>query len=54
MTNALTRLLDIAPAPSQRRHKDWGAVERTLAVELPDGYKELICVYGGSNWDDYL
>ncbi|MEU2451093.1 SMI1/KNR4 family protein [Streptomyces sp. NPDC012765] len=54
MTNALTRLLEIAPAPSQPRRKDWGAVERTLAVELPDDYKELIGVYGGSNWDDYL
>ncbi|MFD3469295.1 SMI1/KNR4 family protein [Streptomyces sp. NPDC058682] len=54
MTNALTRLLEIAPAPGQPRHKDWVEVERTLAVELPDDYKELIGVYGGSNWDDYL
>ncbi|MFE9933384.1 SMI1/KNR4 family protein [Streptomyces sp. NPDC005533] len=54
MTNALTRLVDIAPAPSLIRHTDWGEVERTLAVELPDDYKELIGVYGGSNWDDYL
>lgn len=54
MTNPFTRLLEIAPAPSQPRHKDWGAVERTLAVELPDDYKEFIGVYGGSYWDDYL
>ncbi|MEU9165767.1 SMI1/KNR4 family protein [Streptomyces sp. NPDC048424] len=54
MANALNRLLEIAPAPSQPRHKDWGEVERTLAVELPDDYKELIGVYGGGNWDDYL
>ncbi|MGW5346683.1 SMI1/KNR4 family protein [Streptomyces sp. NPDC004050] len=54
MANALTRLLEIAPAPSQPRHKNWDEVERALAVELPDDYKELIGVYGGSNWDDYL
>ncbi|WP_314247476.1 SMI1/KNR4 family protein [Streptomyces kutzneri] len=54
MTNALARLLDIAPAPCLPRQKDWGEVERTLAVELPDDYKELIGVYGGSHWDDYL
>ncbi|MDV5146885.1 SMI1/KNR4 family protein [Streptomyces sp. SBC-4] len=54
MTNALTRLLEIAPAPSEPRRKDWGAVERGLGVELPADYKELIRVYGGSNWDDYL
>ncbi|WP_327360232.1 SMI1/KNR4 family protein [Streptomyces sp. NBC_01296] len=54
MTNALARLLEIAPAPSRPRHKDWGEVERALAVELPDDYKELIGVYGGSHWDDYL
>ncbi|MFB7176315.1 SMI1/KNR4 family protein [Streptomyces sp. NPDC056257] len=54
MTNALARLLEIAPAPSRPRRKDWGEAERTLAVELPDDYKELIGVYGGSRWDDYL
>ncbi|MFD3549627.1 SMI1/KNR4 family protein [Streptomyces sp. NPDC058655] len=54
MTNALTRLLDIAPAPGEPRDKDWGEVERILAVGLPDDYKELIRIYGGSNWDDYL
>ncbi|MFE6835001.1 hypothetical protein ACFVFI_09205 [Streptomyces sp. NPDC057705] len=54
MTNALVRLLEIAPAPSEPRHKDWGEVERTLAVELPDDYRELIGVYGRSDWDDYL
>ncbi|MEU4732093.1 SMI1/KNR4 family protein [Streptomyces sp. NPDC023588] len=54
MTSAVTRLLEIFPAPSQPRRKDWGEVERTLAVELPGDYKEFIGVYGGSNWDDYL
>ncbi|WP_328786268.1 SMI1/KNR4 family protein [Streptomyces sp. NBC_00273] len=54
MNNALARLLEIAPAPSQPRDKDWGEVERALAVELPDDYKELIGVYGGSYWDNYL
>ncbi|MFJ3205885.1 SMI1/KNR4 family protein [Streptomyces sp. NPDC086989] len=54
MTSALTRLLEISPAPSQPRHKDWGEAERTLAVGLPGDYKELIGVYGGSCWDDYL
>ncbi|MGW7456186.1 hypothetical protein [Streptomyces sp. NPDC054797] len=54
MTNALTRLLEIAPAPSETCQKDWGEVERSLGVELPAHYKELIHVYGGSNWDDYL
>ncbi|MEV6581984.1 hypothetical protein AB0M92_27895 [Streptomyces sp. NPDC051582] len=29
-------------------------VESALGVELPADYKELIHVYGGSNWDDYL
>ncbi|WP_406368296.1 SMI1/KNR4 family protein [Streptomyces sp. NBC_01546] len=54
MNNALTRLLEIAPAPSEPRQKDWGEVERDRGVELPADYKELIHVYGGSNWDDYL
>ncbi|WP_030390130.1 SMI1/KNR4 family protein [Streptomyces sp. NRRL S-241] len=54
MSNALARLLEIVPAPSRCRDKDWGEVERALSVELPDDYKEFIDVYGGSNWDDYL
>ncbi|WP_328738746.1 SMI1/KNR4 family protein [Streptomyces erythrochromogenes] len=54
MNNALTRLLEIAPAPSEPRQKDWGEVERSLGDELPADYKELIHVYGGSNWDSYL
>ncbi|MFD4697241.1 SMI1/KNR4 family protein [Streptomyces niveus] len=54
VTNALNRLLEIAPAPSEPRQKDWGEVEHILGVELPADYKELIHVYGGSNWDDYL
>ncbi|MEU0368803.1 SMI1/KNR4 family protein [Streptomyces sp. NPDC006283] len=54
MTNALRRLVEIAPAPSEPRQKDWGEVERSLGVELPVDYKELIHVYGGSNWDDYV
>ncbi|WP_030731245.1 SMI1/KNR4 family protein [Streptomyces sp. NRRL S-237] len=54
MSNALARLLEIAPAPNRPRDKDWGEVERALSVELPDDYKELIRVYGGSYWDDYL
>ncbi|GAP50228.1 SMI1/KNR4 family protein [Streptomyces azureus] len=54
MTNALPRLLEIAPAPSEPRQKDWDEVERSLEVALPSDYKELIHVYGGSNWDDDL
>jgi hypothetical protein len=54
MTNALTRLLDIAPAPGEPRQKDWVGAECRLGVELPADYKELIRVYGGSNWDDCL
>ncbi|MEU2431536.1 SMI1/KNR4 family protein [Streptomyces sp. NPDC007861] len=54
MTNALTRLLEIAPAPGEPRRKDWDEVERSLEAELPADNKELIHVYGGSNWDDYL
>ncbi|MCX4961616.1 SMI1/KNR4 family protein [Streptomyces virginiae] len=54
MTNALARLLEIAPAPDEPLQKDWGHVERRLGVRLPADYKELIQVYGGSNWDDYL
>ncbi|MFD3511298.1 SMI1/KNR4 family protein [Nocardia sp. NPDC058666] len=54
VSNALARLLEIVPAPSRSRDKDWGGVERALSVELPDDYKEFIDVYGGSNWDDYL
>lgn len=54
MTEALARLAEIAPAPGESRRKDWGEVERRLGVELPADYKELIHLYGGSNWDDYL
>ncbi|MEU8843330.1 SMI1/KNR4 family protein [Streptomyces roseus] len=54
MTNALARLLEIAPAPSEPRTKDWSEIETTLGTELPSDYKEFIRVYGGSYWDDYL
>ncbi|WP_404962115.1 SMI1/KNR4 family protein [Streptomyces sp. 147326] len=54
MANALTRLLEIAAPPSAPRKKDWSEVERRLGIELPADYKELIHVYGGCNWDDYL
>ncbi|MFB7370803.1 SMI1/KNR4 family protein [Streptomyces sp. NPDC056222] len=54
MSDALGRLADIAPAPSEPRQKDWDEVERGLGFELPADYKELIHVYGGSHWDDYL
>ncbi|MFJ5828004.1 SMI1/KNR4 family protein [Streptomyces sp. NPDC093089] len=54
MTDALDRLLEIAPAPGEPRTKDWDEVERTIGVVLPGDYKELVGVYGGSNWDDYL
>ncbi|MFF3861265.1 SMI1/KNR4 family protein [Streptomyces sp. NPDC002209] len=54
MTEALARLFEIAPAPSEPRQKDWGEAERRLGVELPADYKDLIHTYGGSNWDDYL
>ncbi|MGW6857614.1 SMI1/KNR4 family protein [Streptomyces xanthophaeus] len=48
------RLLASVPAPDDARHKEWGEVERVLGFGLPADYKELIHVYGGSNWDDYL
>ncbi|MFD3937558.1 SMI1/KNR4 family protein [Streptomyces sp. NPDC058611] len=54
MTSSLARLLEIVPAPDVPRHKDWSEVERSLEVDLPADYKELIRLYGGSNWDDYL
>lgn len=54
MTNALARLRAIASAPSEPRRTDWEGVERALGLVLPSDYKELIHVYGGSNWDDYL
>ncbi|MBB4982283.1 MULTISPECIES: SMI1/KNR4 family protein [Streptomyces] len=54
MSNAIPRLLEIFPAPTESRQKDWGDVERSLGDELPSDYKELIRLYGGSNWDDYL
>ncbi|MET3988019.1 SMI1/KNR4 family protein [Streptomyces sp. PvR034] len=54
MTDGLRRLLEIAPAPSGPLQKDWSEVEDSLGVRLPGDYKELIRVYGGSNWDDYL
>ncbi|MFF4243081.1 SMI1/KNR4 family protein [Streptomyces sp. NPDC001822] len=54
MASALTRLLDIVPAPGEPRRKDWSEAERNLGIALPADYKELIRVYGGSNWDDYL
>ncbi|MGW1774857.1 SMI1/KNR4 family protein [Streptomyces sp. NPDC002104] len=54
MPNALERLREIAPAPTAPRQKVWEEVERTLGLELPADYKELIRTYGGGNWDDYL
>ncbi|MFJ7203327.1 SMI1/KNR4 family protein [Streptomyces sp. NPDC098789] len=54
MTNGLRRLLEIAPAPSEPRRKEWSGAEDRLGVQLPSDYKELIHIYGGSNWDDYL
>ncbi|MGW7285085.1 hypothetical protein ACWGH4_06240 [Streptomyces sp. NPDC054847] len=44
MTNALARLFEIAPPPSEPRRKDWGRAERSLGVELPTDYKELVHV----------
>ncbi|MFI9294233.1 SMI1/KNR4 family protein [Streptomyces gardneri] len=54
MSNALARLLEIAPVRGEPCRKAWGDVERSMGVELPTDYKELIHLYGGSNWDDYL
>ncbi|MFD9245223.1 SMI1/KNR4 family protein [Streptomyces sp. NPDC059556] len=54
MTDALDRLLAIFPAPDEPRAKSWDEVERTIGVALPRDYKELVRVYGGGNWDDYL
>ncbi|MFV6030349.1 SMI1/KNR4 family protein [Streptomyces sp. NPDC056264] len=55
MTDALDRLLAIVPAPDEhRRMRSWDEVERTIGVALPCDYKELVHVYGGGNWDDYL
>ncbi|ALC25065.1 SMI1/KNR4 family protein [Streptomyces pristinaespiralis] len=54
LPRALTRLFHIAPVPGEPRRKEWGEVERCLGVGLPADYKELIHLYGGSNWDDYV
>ncbi|MEK9519536.1 SMI1/KNR4 family protein [Streptomyces venezuelae] len=54
MTDGLDRLSAIAPAPGAPRTKTWDEVERAIGVVLPDDYKELVRVYGGGSWDDYL
>jgi hypothetical protein len=54
MNSALARLTQLITPPSEPRTTDWEAVQRQLGVTLPTDYKELIRVYGGSNWDDYL
>ncbi|MFJ2058723.1 SMI1/KNR4 family protein [Streptomyces sp. NPDC087908] len=54
MTDALDRLLAIVPAPDEPRTKSWDEVERTIGFTLPWDYKELVRVYGGGHWDDYL
>ncbi|MFF4601156.1 SMI1/KNR4 family protein [Streptomyces sp. NPDC001339] len=51
---ALDQLMHIIPPPSEPRERDWSSAEQVLGVQLPVDYKELIHVYGGSNWDDYL
>ncbi|MGJ7414460.1 SMI1/KNR4 family protein [Streptomyces cinereoruber] len=52
--NALPHLRAIFPAPDTPRQKDWTAIERALGTGLPADYKELVRVYGGGDWDDYL
>ncbi|MGA4943991.1 SMI1/KNR4 family protein [Streptomyces cinereoruber] len=52
--DALPRLREIVPAPDTPRRKDWTGIEHVLGTGLPADYKELVRVYGGSNWDDYL
>ncbi|MFI8004228.1 SMI1/KNR4 family protein [Streptomyces sp. NPDC086010] len=54
MDDILAQLLNIIPAPEAPRQKDWSEVERSLGVAIPADYKELMRVFGGSNWDDYL
>ncbi|MFF9068229.1 SMI1/KNR4 family protein [Streptomyces sp. NPDC014891] len=54
MTDALARLLAIVPAPDEPHTKSWDEVERTIGATLPCDYKELVRVYGGGHWDDYL
>ncbi|MGW3123960.1 SMI1/KNR4 family protein [Streptomyces sp. NPDC001107] len=47
----LKRLITPLPEPT---NTDWDRAEGHLGVVLPADYKELIRVFGGSNWDDYL
>ncbi len=54
MTSGIPRLLEIAPTPEEPRSKNWGEIERILDSDLPVDYKELIRIYGGSKWDNYL
>ncbi|MET9295031.1 SMI1/KNR4 family protein [Streptomyces sp. NPDC003077] len=54
MNVSLARLVRLVPPPPHPRETDWEPVEEALGVALPSDYKELVHVYGGSNWDDYL
>jgi hypothetical protein len=54
MHAALARLRQLVTPPTEPRNKDWDAAQRRLGVALPTDYKELVSIFGGSNWDGYL
>lgn len=51
-------LTTIVPPPGRPqfngRPEDWGTVERTLGMELPDDYKSLVNVYGTGSFFEFL
>jgi hypothetical protein len=47
MTTPLDRLRSLTPSPADGEvHRDWAAVERDLALPLPQDYKELADTFG--------
>ncbi|WP_435591718.1 SMI1/KNR4 family protein [Nocardia sp. bgisy118] len=54
MIESVQQLRQLVSPPPNRRDVDWDGVERDLGDELPADYKELIGIYGGGYWDNYL
>ena len=54
MDASLCRLVEALPPPYGLTDRDvkWGEVEREAGLSYPSHFKELIGVYGGSNWFD--
>lgn len=51
-------LTKIVPPPGHPefngRPEDWGDVERTLGMELPDDYKKLVNIYGTGGFFEFI